>query len=237
MSRNIKIVPNEFYHIYNRGVEKRDIFMNNEDRIRFLRCLKEFNNGNNIALRDLTNYIGVGETYGVSVRKRKKEFDPIVDIVCFCLMPNHFHLILRELILGGVSMFMRKLGNGYTGYFNLKYERVGSLFQGVYKAKHINTDEFFKHLVLYIHNNPVELAVPKWKEDGIKNLNRVSEFLNSYRWSSHNEYCGKSVYNNGIINKDLMAEFFEKNSYIVSFNDNLLKNNENEIVLKDILLD
>lgn len=70
MSRNIKIVPNEFYHIYNRGVEKCYIFMNNEDRIRFLRCLKEFNNGNNIVLRDLVNPIG--STYGIKVRKRKK---------------------------------------------------------------------------------------------------------------------------------------------------------------------
>lgn len=152
-------------------------------------------------------------------------------------MLNHFHLILREIIPGGVSIFMRKLGNGYTGYFNLKYERVGHLFQGAYKVKHVGRDEFFKHLVLYIHGNPVELVEPKWKENGIKNLNKVLDFLNSYKWSSHNEYCGKSIYNNGIINKDLMAEFFEKNDYITSFNENLLKNNENKIFLKNILLD
>jgi len=235
MSRNIKIVPNEFYHIYNRGVEKREIFMNEEDRERFLISLKEFNSENKILLKDVINSNSCGSTAGV--RKRKGEFNLIVDIMCFCLMPNHFHLILRELIPGGISMFMRKLGNGYTGYFNLKYERVGHLFQGAYKAKHIKTDEFFKHLILYIHSNPIELIEYKWKENGIKNLNKVLKFLNFYKWSSNNEYCGKTVYNNGIINKDLIIEFFEKNDYIISFNESLLKNNENDDILKDILLD
>lgn len=235
MSRSIKIIPNEFYHIYNRGVEKRDIFMNDEDRIRFLKCLKEFNNENKIILRDLANPRGETAVVGVKFSKRKKELRKIVDIICFCLMTNHFHLILRELIPGGISMFMRKIGNGYTAYFNLKYERVGPLFQGVYKAKHINTDEFFKYLVFYIHSNPVELIESEWKENGVKNLNKVLEFLNSYKWSSHNEFCKRDIYNNGIINKDLVAEFFEKNNYIISFNESLLKNNE--AILKNILLD
>lgn len=236
MSRNIKIIPNEFYHVYNRGVEKRNIFMNEEDRTRFLKCLKEFNNENKIILRDLANFFNPsGLTAGVNVQKRKKEFKPIVDVVCFCLMPNHFHLILRELIPGGISMFMRKLGNGYTAYFNLKYERVGPLFQGTYKAKHIETDELFRYSVLYIHSNPVELADPRWKEDGIKNWNRISDFLKFYKWSSHNEYSGKTVFNNGIINRDIVAEFFEKNDYTASFDEYLLKNNET--ILKDVLLD
>lgn len=232
MSRKIQIANNELYHIYNRGVEKRKVFMNKNDYLRFLKCLKEFNNKEKVNLKDLTSSNPRGSVAGV--RKRKKTIEPLVDIICFCLMPNHFHIIVRQVTEGGIVLFMQKLSAGYTGYFNLKYERVGPLFQGAYKIKWVKNDAVLKHLVSYIHKNPIELLESNWKEKGIKNIKKALEFIELYKWSSYNDFIGK--FSSGIINTHILDEIFDDlQNYKNLFMEILQRNYEQ--TLFEVMLD
>ena len=140
----IKYVNNYFYHIYNRGIDGRDIFNEEKDYLRFIHCLYEFNDK-----RPALPYRWLFKKEEVLNKKNPGEL--LVNILCFCLMPNHFHLILQQIIEGGITKFMRKLGTGYTMYFNEKYERSGVLFQSKFKSILIETDEYFLHcLVIFI---------------------------------------------------------------------------------------
>lgn len=103
-------------------------------------------------------------------------------------MPNHFHLILKQLQDEGISKFIQKFAAGYTKYFNAKYERSGVLFQGKTKNKHVDSDEYFQYLVEYVYLNPVDLIEPGWKEKGMQNPEQVIEFLDNYPWSSCNNH-------------------------------------------------
>ena len=106
-------------------------------------------------------------------------------------MPNHYHLIIRQLVDNGVILFMKKLGTGYTMFFNKKYQRVGALFQGCFKAILVESEDYLKYLSCYVHLNPVELIQENWKEEGIKDWKAASYFIESYRWSSYLDYIGK----------------------------------------------
>src|SRR3989338_3002128 len=128
-SRKVNFVKGEYYHIYNRGVDKRDIFTDKNDLQRFLQSMKEFNVKNPI-----------GSLYENQFVKDKlgSPSPKLVRFVAFCLNPNHYHFILTPLVEKGIEKFMQRLGGGYTLYFNEKYELSGSLFQGRFKSSHIN---------------------------------------------------------------------------------------------------
>ena len=135
----------QFYHVYNRGVDKRIIFTDQHDIQRFFKGLIEFNNIN-----------PVGSLYENSFRQlggeTAKLSEKLVNIIAYCLNPNHFHIILEQLVDGGISEFMKRIG-GYTWYFNNKHERTGSLFQGVFKAVHIDSNEYLLHVSAYVNLN------------------------------------------------------------------------------------
>ncbi|MFZ5559256.1 MAG: transposase [Patescibacteria group bacterium] len=179
---------NEIYHIYNRGVEKRKIFLKDEDYFRFIHDLFEFNDivpaGKYYIFGGLTS-----ENRAQNLKVRKREL--LVEILSFCLMPNHYHLLLRQEKDNGITKFMRKLDTGYTMYFNKINKRVGPLFQGCFKSVLIDKDSHFYYIPYYVHSNPLELIMSDWKEMGIKNIKKAEEFLDSYRWSSHLDYIGK----------------------------------------------
>ncbi|KKR20019.1 MAG: hypothetical protein UT50_C0023G0001 [Candidatus Moranbacteria bacterium GW2011_GWA2_39_41] len=125
-------VDGEYYHVFNRGVEKRDIFLDKYDYSRFLKSIKEFNQIEpviSLYIKSKTNSVGV----------KPLQNDALVEIVAYNLLPNHFHFILKQLRDGGVSEFMKRMGGGYTGYFNHRYRRSGSLFQGRFKAVYVNS--------------------------------------------------------------------------------------------------
>ena len=103
-------------------------------------------------------------------------------------MPNHYHFMLRQIVDGGITEFMRKIGTGYTNYFNLKNKRVGALFQGKFKAVHIEKEAHLLYLPHYIHLNPLDLGFPEWREQKIKNVSKALQFLKTYRWSSYLDY-------------------------------------------------
>ena len=175
----------ELYHIFNRGVEKRNIFMTDGDRFRFIYNLYEFND--TAPAQNIFYKRSAFNAYEVGLRKSKKS---LVEILAFVLMPNHYHLMLRQLVEGGVTEFMRKLGTGYTNFFNLKYDRVGSLFQGKFKAVLLKHEAHFAHLPHYIHLNPLDIVMPEWRKGDVKNDAKAMRFLKSYRWSSLLDYLG-----------------------------------------------
>ncbi len=172
----------EIYHVYNRGVEKRDVVRNDKDRVRFVHDLFEFN--------DTLPTLNAGYRYTQKSAPRRPR-NVLVDILCFCVMQNHYHLLLRQVKENGVTLFMRKFGTGYTNFFNTKYKRVGPLFQGTFKAVHITEEAHLLYLPHYIHLNPLDMYMPQWRLGKISNTAKALEFLNSYRWSSYLDYIGK----------------------------------------------
>ena len=140
-----------------------------------------------------------------------------MEILAFCLMPNHFHLLLRQIREQGISKFMRKLG-GYATYINKKDSRQGHLYQGRFRAVHIKDETQLKNGFVYIHTNPIELMEPGWKEEGIRNPKEAIKFLEDYRWSSYLDYIGKKnfpsvtsreFFDNTLGNKEGCRQFIE----------------------------
>ena len=184
-----EIVTGEIFHVLNRGVDKKNIFLDDKDYFRFVHNLFEFNDVN----PTLNSGYFLNQKQSIDSRNQYIERKPrklVVEILAFCLMPNHFHLLLRQREEGGITKFMRKLGVGYANYFNEKYKRTGTLFQGRYKIILVNQDAHFIHLPYYIHFNPLDLIMPEWRMGEIKNYQKAIGFLESYRWSSHLDYLG-----------------------------------------------
>jgi putative transposase len=194
--RKFKFEKGKIYHIYNRGVEKRNIFKDDNDRWRFLQGLFLFNDEKTTAnlLWQMEKNRG-RVTFGILrefFAKEKRNRDPLARIMADCLMPNHFHLLLEEIKENGISRFMQKLGTGYARYFNNKYQRVGSLFQGRFKIAGIGAEVYLRYLLVYINAvNPAELVEPELKERGIKKLEKVLRFIQDYPWSTHQEYLNQ----------------------------------------------
>jgi len=159
--RKIKFTNGEFYHIYNRGVEKRKIFIENYDSNRFIESMVLFNSILPIQSIYVQSFLDVD---------RKKRSDPLINLICYCLNPNHYHLLIEQLVDGGISEFIKRLGGGYTNFFNSKYHRSGVLFQGKFKATHVDSNEYFLRLSAYVNLNykvhKLSDAVSKssWKE-------------------------------------------------------------------------
>ena len=238
-NRKTVIATGEIYHIYNRGVEKRDIFLDDLDYQRFIHDLYEFNDENSVgdykfiskgtktgkkritttSSTDTKPALGEVEPPQVEhftastatsseiggERYRKHERKPLVDILAFCLMKNHFHLMLRQRVDGGISEFMHKIGTGYTMYFNKKNNRSGTLFQGKYKSVHTAKENQFRYLPIYIHLNPLDYIYPEWREKEVNETDKAIEYLKNYRWSSLPDYMGIHNYPS-VINKEIFEE-------------------------------
>lgn len=184
--RKTPFAIDEWYHCYNRGIDKRITYEDKNDYHRFLEQLYLANN--DIPLRrDDFGMCGLEEIL------RIPRDGALVAIGAFCLMPNHFHLILKEIIDGGITLFMQKLGTAYTMYFNARYERTGNLFIKPFRSRHINTDRYFQYLINYLHCNPAELYEPKWKTGDVKNLSVLIEKLAAYPYSSLGAYENRKL--------------------------------------------
>ena len=200
MTRGVVFAPGEFYHLYNRGTDKRQIFSCLADYKRFILLLLLCNQKRPVIVKIQ------GRTLEEATQSRIG--DPLVDIVSYCLMPNHFHIIAREIDSGGISKFIQKVITGYTIYFNQRYERSGVLFQGKFKAKHIHDDRYLSYLISYVHPNPIKLLEPRWKTEGISDLNDAEEYLESYRYSSYKDYRGQTRPESMIVNMSALPEYF-----------------------------
>ena len=176
MSRKLKFKTRESYHVYNRGVDKRQIFTNNDDYMRFIDSVNRFS-------RNLVSFIS------------------------YNLVENHFHFELKQLVDGGISKFMHKLGTGYTLYFNQKHNRSGSLFENVFKAIHVDSEDYLIWLSGYIHNNSEKHGIAK-NEDWI--------------WSSYSQYLHNDTGKHTIkVNKNTILSNFNSiesyKNYVSSF--------------------
>lgn len=205
-----QFTENQLYHICNRGVEKREIFLGDKDRLRFVHDLFEFNDEDPVP--NLAYHFNPAskklESQSV-IEKERKPRKLLVEILLFALMPNHFHLFVRQKKEKGIVKFMQKLGTGYTNYFNKKYERVGSLFQGSFKAVLVAEEAHFIHLPFYIHANPLDLIYRSstsidWQDE--------AAFLKNYRWSSYLDYIGMQNFPS-VTSRELLLKFWgdEKN--------------------------
>lgn len=208
MKKQIKYASGEYYHLYNRGTEGRDIFLDKSDYQRFLTILYFFNQKNNVCL-ELENL--TSEKIGMQKRTEK-----LVDIAAYCLMPNHYHLLLQEKENGGISKFMQKIG-GYTMYFNERYGRTGALFQGRYKAKHIDSDAYLRYLISYIHLNPIKIIEPTWKKTGIQNKEMAEKYLERFSYSSYLDYRNIRRKESAILSLETIPEYFLRGTDFKNF--------------------
>lgn len=163
-------IPQNYYHIYNRGHNKQAIFLSYKDYQRYLKRLEEY------------------------LKKHQ------VVLLCYCLMPNHIHMILRQETEESIERFIHRLHTSYTMYFNKKYERVGAVFQGRFKAKIIETDEYLLQTSRYIHQNPLEIL--RAQGPALK--------LEEYLWSSYKEYINKS--SNNLCNAEIVLNYFHNST-------------------------
>lgn len=183
------LVNDGYYHVFNRGVEKRDIFLDDADYSRFLQTMHYY------------QFSGPKPRLSTYKRFRRNDFEShpkIVEIISYCLMPNHFHLILRQIGDNGISEFMSKSTNSYTKFINTKNKRIGSLLQGQFKAEVIETDEHLIQVNRYVHLNPFVAELVKDPED--------------FFYSSYKEYTGNSTH---IVcnTQPILSLFSSKKSY------------------------
>jgi len=204
--RSVKFAPEEWYHCYNRGTDKRKIFMGKDDYERMLALLSACNSIEPIHVSNYEQGFR-SKSLGDVLRLGKSRW---VDIGAYSLMPNHFHVLLREISSGGITAFMRRFGTAYTMYFNIRYERTGVLFQGTFKAKHVDTDRYFGRVLNYIHANHAELYEPKWKSGVIGNRTQIKKKLLRYRYSSLSDYCGLERPESSLISKNAVLQLLDR---------------------------
>jgi len=224
----------EIYHVLSRGVDKRKIFMDDHDYLRFIHDLFEFNDEApaekafyRLLRSPINEFADVGRPTIRKIERSPRKL--LVKILAFCLMPNHYHLLLSSSVKGDISLFMKKLNGGYVKYFNIKYKRKGTLFERKYKSVLIDNEAHFIHMPYYIHFNVLDLIAPEWRERKIKNLKEAMNFLNSYRWSSHLDYIGQKNFPS-VTQRNFLLEVFDgENGY-----KEKIKNWLNEITVEEI---
>ena len=208
--------PGEIYHIFNRGVDKRKIFLDEQDYLRFILSLYILNDKNNkydvwsslkfnknetLAILSTT-----GLPEGPVVTKDKR--DCLVDILAFTSMSNHYHLIIREKIPNGIALFMQKFGGGYAQYFNGQYKRSGTLFESRYQAVRVKSDVQLAHLFNYVHTNQIEIVELGWKTAGVQDERRALSQLKTYPWTSYHDYVGDIKFPR-ITERDFYLDLFD----------------------------
>jgi REP element-mobilizing transposase RayT len=198
--RKEELVENKYYHVYNRGVEKRNVFLCDRDYLRFLESIKEFNSAKPIYSLYLHNEL---KRRGVLDVGRLRS--PLVEIVCYCLNPNHFHLILKQVEKNGISEFMKRLGGGYTKYFNYHYKRSGVLFQGRFKSVCIRTNAHLLYLSAYVNRN---YFIHGYGDDS----NWKYSSLSNYTKKGKSEICEMSVILDKFGGKKEYQRFIQENA-------------------------
>ncbi len=195
--RKLVFAKDQIYHVFNRGVEKRPTFLDKREYDRALLTL-DFYQYKSPPLR-------LAKALQLNITEREEFFsklktgkNKLVTLLCYCFMPNHFHLLLKQNEEGGITRFLSNFTNSYTRYFNTKHKRIGPLFQGTFKAVRIEDDEQLIHVSRYIHLNPVTSYLLK------------EEDLDNYQWSSFPEYLGNGEGN--ICNKEMILSHFSSKS-------------------------
>ncbi|TSC53449.1 MAG: hypothetical protein LiPW39_258 [Parcubacteria group bacterium LiPW_39] len=190
--RKIEFSTGQYYHIYNRGVDKRNIFLDSRDYDRFLLTLNLLNDKQKNLMIRWRDFRKKTKNALISDFLKPSFRSPLIEIIAYCLNPNHYHLILRQDIDRGIEKFMHKVGTSYTKYFNLKNKRSGVLFQGKFKAVLIESDEYLLYLSAYVNGNNFIHGLGKTNFD--------------WKYSSINEYLHRTK--NGICKPDIILGRF-----------------------------
>lgn len=206
MERRFVFSVDEYYHLYSRGVAQQKVFLDEDDHLRFLALLYAGNARKTIHVSDFGKK-KIAEIFACP------RGNTLTDIGAYCLMPSHFHLLIREKADTGVTLFARKLLTGYSMYFNKKYQRTGSLFAHPFRAQHVTDDQHLQYLLAYIHLNPVKTIDPEsWSGKRITNPPAAKKFLDNYRFSSYHEYVhvkdDPCRAESAIINRAVFPEYF-----------------------------
>lgn len=189
--RDKNFFPREYYHIYNRGNNKQKIFLDEEDYRHFEKLLYVCNSRFNFSFKNSI----------VSQKIDAFSFDrdvPIVSVLSWVLMPNHFHILLCsdrddlwEENYNPITEYMRKISTAYVMYFNKKHKRSGTIFQGKFKSKHIGEENYFNYIFSYIYLNPIKLIEKNWKTNRVGDIIKISRFLDGYKHSSYEDFFEK----------------------------------------------
>lgn len=220
--RKIPLITEYYYHVFNRGVNKRPIF---QDAWNYKRCLDQLN---------YYQYQNTPVSFSMLRRMKpeRKQFiwetalkgPKYVEILAYCLMPNHFHLLVKQTSDQGISKFMSKFQNSYSRYFNVKTNRSGPLLTGKFQAVRIESDEQLVHVSRYIHLNPTTAFL-------IKKFNGLKKYL----WSSYNEYCHDSTYK--ITNSKLILGLFQSKADYSNFLRNQVDTQRELDLIKHLTLE
>ena len=196
--RTTGFTEDAYYHVFNRGVEKRTIFLDEQDYFTFLDILTYY-------LKFLKKIPKIALTRTGLVNSGR--FQNEIKLVAFCLMPNHFHLLLHQQKKNSISEFIRRIATTYSMYFNKRYQRVGALFQGRFKAKHLDTESYLLQATKYLHKNPIDLVT----RTGLVN----------YPWSSYQTYLkntSKDLHQiNSLIHHQPILDYFSKSNFQLSY--------------------
>lgn len=201
----------ELYHVLNHGIDDRKLFLDSQDYTRFVHNLYEFNDTSPAqAYERRSNDQNVGHRKSY-IRER------LVEIHGWALMKNHYHLLISELVEGGLLKFMMKINIGYAKYYNERYERHGHLFQGKTKKINLASEAHFLYILHYVHLNPLDYLAEasNWRardKGTIKNTKDALDYLSKYRWSSYLDYCGQKNFPS-ILTKDLFGNAFSNTTY------------------------
>lgn len=196
--RDVPFAVGEWYHCYNRSVEKRIAFTDTRDYHRFLELLYLANDEFPLR-REEMGKLKFEEV--LNMHRGKK----LVAIGAFCLMPNHFHLVLQEVSEGGITAFMRKIGTAYAIYFNARHEREGNLFLKPFRSRHVSTDQYFQHLLNYVHCNPAGLYEPAWKTRHVVDPQFLGERIAEYPYSSLSAHTGAHTPTRAILDASMFS--------------------------------
>jgi len=216
--RNIKIAPGEYYHILNRGMSKQRIFHDNADRIRFLFLILYFQSP--IIFQNIDRSVKSFVKHSVFNINKETEREIVnsrlVELTSFCLMPNHFHLIVKQVEENGIAKYMQRVLNSYTKYHNTKYNKSGHLFQGPYRAIHVTNNKQLLYLSCYIHRNPRELKEWLKKE-------------NTYPWSSYQDCVKKNRFEQLLVVDIINEQFKNEKEY-----DEFVKTSPAKLLKKEL---
>lgn len=224
MQRDVPFAPGEIYHLYTRGVDKRNIFSGHYDKERFMILLYIGNDVTNIRTGLLfKDYRDKKDIY-----RKEEQIQKQVDVLAYCLMDNHIHLLVKEREPGGTHTFMQKTLTSYSKYFNKKEERTGTLFESKFKSKHIDSEAYFRHIFSYIHLNPLKLIDPEWKTKSLdtRTTQGYTEFLESYPYSSYKDYTGEMRPERSIVAMNLIPDYFDPILDIKGLFESMRKNEE-----------
>lgn len=211
--RKTQFAKHEFYHIFNRGVDKREFFLDFDDFSRFFQSINQFNTIKPIG----SIYENSFKDLSIQTPKSEK----LVNFVCYCINPNHYHFLLEQLVNNGIEKFMHRVGTGYTKYFNNKYQRTGSLFQGSFKSKHITSNEYLLHISAYINLNA--------------NVHQLGSLASKFKKSSWEEYIGKRNFN--FCEKGVILEQFNNVAEYKDFAEESLKDIRKRKEMEKLLLE